>query len=151
MGNCFLRARHEIHRAHCSSYLYSLLPCPSLLQSPPPQTSDICTPPRGDRATQVERRHTPDSMSLFCVLMFVNVNLVLTYVYTPQTFVYIPQFQIRRNNPAANASFQGRGVARRPTEEYVSRLTEVSCIYMGESRWGVGVGGVGWDGVEKSE
>jgi len=33
--------------------------------------------------------------------MFFIVNFVFAYVYTPQTFVYTPQFQIPRNNPAA--------------------------------------------------
>jgi len=32
--------------------------------------------------------------------MFLKVNLSLAHDYTPQTFVYTPQFQIPRNNPA---------------------------------------------------
>jgi len=55
---------------------------------------------------KVGRRHPypplPTQCNSFCFfLLFFNVNLRITHVYTPQTFVYTPQFQISRNNPDA--------------------------------------------------
>jgi len=53
--------------------------------------SDICTPPLGGGNTPpIERRHPPTQCNFFCFLMFFNVNLLFSHVYTPQTFVYTP-------------------------------------------------------------
>jgi len=42
----------------------------------------------------------PNRCNFLCFLMFFNVNLCLEHRYTPYIFVYTPQFQIPRNNPA---------------------------------------------------